>query len=81
MTSQQVLLSIISMIGQTPGIVTDLSFLARQLASSGYMSEPQGCSIAALLVSILISLTTIIVMVITAKTTWEQRYLILNQLK
>jgi hypothetical protein len=57
-------------IGQTPGIVTDLGFLTRQLASSWYMSKPQGCSIAALLVSILISLTAII-----AKTTWEQRFL------
>jgi hypothetical protein len=61
---------------QTPGIVTDLGFLTRQLASSWYMSEPQGCSITALLVSILISVTAII-----AKTTWEQRYFGLNKLK
>jgi hypothetical protein len=33
------------------------------------MSEPQGCSVTALLVYILISLTAI------AKTTWEQRFL------
>jgi hypothetical protein len=57
-------------LGQTPGIVTDLGFLTRQLASSWYMSEPQGCSIAALLLSILISVTAII-----AKTTWKQRFL------
>jgi hypothetical protein len=48
------------MLGQTPGIVTDLGFLTRQLASSWYMSELQGCTITALLVSILIGLTTII---------------------
>jgi hypothetical protein len=44
--------------------------LFNEAASSWYMSESQGCSIIALLVSILISLTAII-----AKTTWEQRFL------
>jgi hypothetical protein len=58
------------MLEQTPGIVTDLGFLTRQLASSWYMSLTQGRSMTALLVSILISLTAII-----AKTTWEQRFL------
>jgi hypothetical protein len=57
------------MLGQTPGIVTDLGFLTRQLASSWYMSEPQGCCIAILQVSIPITVTEII-----AKTTWEQRF-------
>jgi hypothetical protein len=55
---------------KTPGFVTDLSSLTRQLASSWYRSKPQGCSITTLLVSILISLTSTI-----AKTTWEQRCL------
>jgi hypothetical protein len=50
-------------------IRTDLGFLTRQIASSWYMSKPQGCSIATLLVSILISLTAIM-----AKTRWEQRF-------
>jgi hypothetical protein len=62
------------MLGQTPGIATYLGFLTRQLASSWYMSEPQGCSITALLVSILTSVTAI-----TAKTTWEQRFLSFKQ--
>jgi hypothetical protein len=63
---------VISMLGQTPGIVTYLGFLTRQLASSWYMymSETEECCIAGLLVSILISVTPII-----AKTTWEQRIL------
>jgi hypothetical protein len=53
-----------------PDFVTDLGFLARQLASNWYRSEPQGCSITALLVSVIISLTAII-----AKTKWVQRFL------
>jgi hypothetical protein len=50
----------IGMLGKTPGIGTDLGFFYEAISvKPAYMSEPQGCCITALPVSILISVTTI----------------------